>query len=273
MIFGGFIESSIGRSRWWQRRRACSARRRVARRWRPTRGGRALAGHSAGRRRATTRAVAAMPALRLPEQAFTVINHEERSPRALARARSVNVVRPLPRDAPLDPHFTRALDYKLRRLKRKEMQQAASRRPRAHHASEPDVAREHAAPAKAASRSYPHLDALARDKPRFVTTVKSGQFLLPPPPLARLLGLQSLYPAPPARERVVYEYANRPEPVASRARRPAAAAARVGDAFRGVRALVAGVAGVRQQLERRDHVLVPTASLSRALLSIHRQLA
>ncbi|XP_069354879.1 radial spoke head protein 3 homolog B isoform X2 [Maniola hyperantus] len=133
--------------------------------------------------------------------AFTVISREAEAPAApAAPPRSVNVVRPLRRDASDAPaaKFTRALDFKLRRLKEKEILETNLRRP-----------------ARLRRRPGP-----AEDKPRFVTTVRSGQFLLPPPDVACLLGLHALYP-PRERDRIVYEYSSRPEAVAPRRRRAA----------------------------------------------------
>lgn len=195
----------------------------------------------------------------------------------------------------LDPKFSRALDFKLRRLKEKEILQANLRRPTRKPrngllaASDPNISLgEHrldekpsqsrsqidAQPlhnetsklssklaVKMADRKTPVRNISEGDKPRFITTVKSGQFLLPPPELACLLGLETLYP-PQERERIVYSYSSRPKAVASRAKRTpperkeperntcnggppsAAEGPDVGNLFRGVRALVTGVAGM-----------------------------
>lgn len=196
-----------------------------------------------------------------PPSAFTVL---EPAP----RARHVLAVRPQRRDPPpaptdpTDPKFTRALDFKLRRLKDKELLQANLRRP---------VRPRRAAPAADPPARSPRRNRGERDedeRPRFVTTVKTGQFLLPPPPLASLLGLEALYPAP---ERdLVYSYASRPQAV-PRARRsvppgpapgpdaapgpgPGPGGARY--VFGGVRALVAGVVGMRHMLDDKNHEYV-----------------
>ncbi|KAJ2939599.1 hypothetical protein O0L34_g14317 [Tuta absoluta] len=144
-----------------------------------------------------------MPPLATEERddsAFTVINNDEPAPApapAAPRARHVQAVRPLQRSPPPPPapgpEFSRALDRKLRRL------QAAAGPP---------------APAMRRARTD-----TSQERPRFVTTVKTGQFLLPPPELVTLLGLKSLYPSP--RESVMYSYASRPQPVAARTARVA----------------------------------------------------
>ncbi|XP_075970104.1 radial spoke head protein 3 [Anticarsia gemmatalis] len=261
--------------------------------------------------------------------AFTVISREQRAPRAadheLAPPR-VNVVKPLqlgddsagmpapaapPAPLPpapntiLDPKFSRALDFKLRRLKEKEILQANLRRPTRYRprngplaASNPNVSSsQQSLPAKLMSQSHPRIDDIEPgsdkkvspnmdksperktrsrnapsstdgDKPRFVTTVKSGQFLLPPPEVARVLGLETLYP-PPEREKMVYSYSSKPKVVAPRSRRSVpdkkqegvvpngdvAECARrrhAAEVFGGVRALIAGVAGMTRALERHD---------------------
>lgn len=182
----------------------------------------------------------------------------------------------------LDPKFSRALDFRLRRLQEKETLRANLSRPtrarqrRAMAASEPVLtARAAAAPMLGGSqprlyapeaaagaspspgrRGRASLEPGESDKPRFVTTVKSGQFLLPPPEIACLLGLETLYP-PQERDKIVFSYASRPKPVTTQARRlppekkqngaaaEGAARARVSAVFGGVRALVAGVVGMR----------------------------
>ncbi|XP_039749267.1 radial spoke head protein 3 homolog A, partial [Pararge aegeria] len=218
--------------------RSCSSFAAVDRRPR-ARGLRLRVAAADAGRAALGRAPAAMPALQLAAHAFTVISGSGAPPPPVARR--VLAVRPQQRPAAPDAHFARALDLKLRRLKQRERLAAGQRR----------------------------ADA---DRPRFVTTVKTGQFLLPPPGAPAHPGLHALYAA---REPVVYEYASRPKPVAARARRSlpgsgdrvpnGAPVALRGDepspsgpgmAFRGVRALIAGVAGVRRLLERRDCVLV-----------------
>ncbi|KAJ0180192.1 hypothetical protein K1T71_004783 [Dendrolimus kikuchii] len=178
-------------------------------------------------------------------------------------ARNVNVVKPLqPGDEPptdgvgpqtiLDPKFSRALDFKLRRLKEKEILQTNLRRPTRRPrngllaASNPNISLAEHPPDEQLSRSQPQIVIVPPDdehskvspktdvkmaarrsrarnvsegeKPRFITTVKSGQFLLPPPELACLLGLETLYP-PQERERIVYSYSSKPKAVASRAKR------------------------------------------------------
>ncbi|XP_063821176.1 radial spoke head protein 3 homolog B [Ostrinia nubilalis] len=259
--------------------------------------------------------------------AFTVINHEEpkrgaeRDVTLAERAlpRNVNVVQPLPRAEPapamgaphgphsiLDPKFSRALDFKLRRLKEKEILQANLRRPTKFRptkngllaASNPNIStKEQVSPGKMVSRSNPRIDVIPPDsdkkispkmdkspspgrksrtrkisgsndgeKPRFITTVKTGQFLLPPPEVASLLGLQTLYP-PQEREKIVYSYASKPKAVPMRAKRSVpdkqegapggtgggdGGRRRAGDVFGGVRALVAGVVGMRHLLEQAD---------------------
>ncbi|XP_061709537.1 radial spoke head protein 3 homolog B isoform X1 [Cydia pomonella] len=232
-----------------------------------------------------------MPPVDLSEEAFTVLQE----PR-------VNVVRPLPRAdmvAPtphslLDPKFSRALDFKLRRLKEKEILQANLRRPTRRARAAPLAASNPSLGSKAhncvegMSRSHPRIDVIAPEedaspsgppaeaspspgrgsrrakrhtspgeRPRFVTTVKVGQFLPPPPELAELLGLESLYPAPAP---VVYSYASRPKAVAGRCKRaaperkeaPAPKRPAAGDVFSGVRALIAGVAGLRHMVEQSE---------------------
>ncbi|KAL0892582.1 hypothetical protein ABMA27_015679 [Loxostege sticticalis] len=224
-----------------------------------------------------------MPAVDLSTEdssAFTVINHEERRRRdehdvtlvERVLPRNVNVVKPLQRaaepapDAPgmgapqgphtiLDPKFSRALDFKLRRLKEKEILQANLRRPTKFRptkngllaASNPNISsKEQVSPGKLVSRSNPRIDIIPPEndkkispkmdkspspgrksrtrkisgsndgeKPRFITTVKTGQFLLPPPEVASLLGLQTLYP-PQEREKIVYSYASKPKAVPMR---------------------------------------------------------
>lgn len=282
-----------------------------------------------------------MPAVDLSTEdssAFTVINHEERRRRdehdvtlvERVLPRNVNVVKPLQRaaepapDAPgmgapqgphtiLDPKFSRALDFKLRRLKEKEILQANLRRPTKFRptkngllaASNPNISsKEQVSPGKLVSRSNPRIDIIPPEndkkispkmdkspspgrksrtrkisgsndgeKPRFITTVKTGQFLLPPPEVASLLGLQTLYP-PQEREKIVYSYASKPKAVPMRSKRSipdkkegipnggtnistvgADAGNRrphAGDVFGGVRALVAGVVGMRHLLEQTD---------------------
>ncbi|KAI5638648.1 radial spoke protein 3 domain-containing protein [Phthorimaea operculella] len=142
-----------------------------------------------------------MPPLATEERdepsAFTVINNDEPAAEPAApRPRHVQAVRPLQRSPPPPPapgpEFSRALDRKLRRLQAAAAPQAPTMR-------------------RARTDS--------QERPRFVTTVKTGQFLLPPPELATLLGLESLYPSP--RESVMYSYASRPQPVAARTARVA----------------------------------------------------
>lgn len=249
--------------------------------------------------------------------AFAIINHAESVPSKPAAAaepapppRNVNVVKPLQVAPPpathtiLDPKFSRALDFKLRRLKEKEILQANLRRPTRHRskngalaASNPNVSSREQPLPKVLSQSHPRIDNIEQelekkispkmdkspspgrklrsrntqsndgDKPRFVTTVKTGQFLLPPPEVARILGLETLYPAK-ERDKIVYSYASKPKAVASRSKRSvqekkeniipngsveeAARRARASQLFGGVRALLAGVAGVR-------HLLPPAA--------------
>ncbi|CAB3234256.1 unnamed protein product [Arctia plantaginis] len=261
--------------------------------------------------------------------AFTIINHEESGANetkpnlvdnelVLPLPSNVNIVKPLQLDdecnvkpaapAPntiLDPKFSRALDFKLRRLKEKEILQANLRRPTRYRprngilaASNPNVSSDQQPPSdKPLSQSHPRIDHIESendkkvspnmdksperksrsrnapsstdgDKPRFVTTVKSGQFLLPPPEVARILGLETLYPAK-EREKVMYSYSSKPKVVAPRvkrsilekkpeaslpngdvvegARRPHAR-----EVFGGVRALIAGVVGMTHMLEKDD---------------------
>lgn len=270
--------------------------------------------------------------------AFTVINHEESAADKLERpvddappTRYVNVVKPLQHDdtrshlpsaapqaplvpadvmgAPLashtilDPKFSRALDFKLRRLKEKEILQANLRRPTRYRskncaftASNPNVSSKEPALPKILSQSHPRINIIEPenykkispkmdkspspgrkvrsrnaapfndgDKPRFVTTVKSGQFLLPPPEVARILGLETLYP-PKERDKMVYSYSSKPKAVAPRSKRSVQEkkeniipngdivdSGRVkphaGQVFGGVRVLVAGVAGMRHLAE------------------------
>lgn len=233
-----------------------------------------------------------MPPVQLPDDedearpsAFTVLERDGGGRQAAGEARRVLAVKPQRRvPAPpepssphcmLDPKFSRALDFRLRRLQEKETLRANLSRPtrarqrRAMAASEPALtARAAAAPGlggsqprlfapEATSGASPSPGRRSRgragreagesDKPRFVTTVKTGQFLLPPPEIACLLGLETLYP-PQERDKIVYSYASRPKAVTSHAKRPGAAAearARVASVFGGVRALVAGVVGLR----------------------------
>lgn len=232
------------------------------------------------------------------DNAFTVINGD-------VRARNVNVVKPLQRDTHqsgrdemvavspqtiLDPKFSRALDFKLRRLKEKEVLEANLRRPtrtrqrQALAVSNPNICKEHTPLLRTMSKSQPRVDTISDsertrvdkckvrrqdDKPRFVTTVKTGQFLLPPPEVASLLGLETLYP-PQEREKIVYSHSNRPKVVMSRSKRSVSEKPALvdvphqsdkekmhaGAVFKNVRALIAGVAGVKHLLEQRDHVLV-----------------
>lgn len=287
-----------------------------------------------------------MPALDIPADdanAFTVINHEEDNHTAkhVPLPRIVNVVKPLQRDdgrthvpsatkdqltermvaavvpqTILDPKFTRALDFKLRRLKEKEILEANLRRPTRYRrrpgalaTSNPNLTwKEQTPPKKTMSQSQPRIDIISSDgertkispkfdkspqnlsksrskisgasevdKPRFVTTVKSGQFLLPPPDVAHLLGLETLYP-PQEREKIVYSYANKPKAVTNKSKRsvpekketvpngvphgaPTLGKAKRtnvngGEVFKGVRALIAGVAGMKHLLEEHDRVLV-----------------
>ncbi|CAH2107844.1 unnamed protein product [Euphydryas editha] len=284
-----------------------------------------------------------MPALEIPADdtnAFTVINHEEEkhTVKHVPLPRIVNVVKPLQRDDSrthvpsatkeqltermvsavvpqtiLDPKFTRALDFKLRRLKEKEILEANLRRPTRYRRrpgalanSNPNLTwKDQTPPKKTMSQSQPRIDIISNDgdrtkispkfdkspqisksrtkvsgasegdKPRFVTTVKSGQFLLPPPDVACLLGLETLYP-PQEREKIVYSYANKPKAVTNKSKRsipekketipngvpsgaPGLSNAKrtnvnAGDVFKGVRALMAGVAGVKHLLEEHDQV-------------------
>lgn len=249
--------------------------------------------------------------------AFTVLNHERAADEARRPAlpvplpRNVNVVKPLQHAEPtrdlgmgvqpphtiLDPKFSRALDFKLRRLKEKEILQTNLRRPTRYRpkngtlaASNPNVSTAEQLPARLLSQSHPRINIIERDnekkvspkmdsspspgrktrsrnaalstegdKPRFVTTVKSGQFLLPPPEVARILGLETLYPAK-ERDKIVYSYASKPKAVAPRSKRSLPGKKdnavangslseqrrlHAGDVFSGVRALIAGVAGLR----------------------------
>ncbi|CAG5042550.1 unnamed protein product [Parnassius apollo] len=231
--------------------------------------------------------------------------------------RSVNVVRPLARALPvtvdsrtaLNPKFSRALDFKLRRLKEKELLEANLRRPvrsriamGALAASDCNIShispRERGLRDKSRNRSHPQINSISSrertkisprtddspspksrhkkndsEKPRFITTVKTGQFLLPPPQLAYLLGLHTLYP-PQEREKIVYSYASKPKAVSTRSKRSIlekkenklpngnlnanACGNRInhGEAFRGVRALIASVAGMKHVLEERDRAYV-----------------
>ncbi|XP_047527259.1 radial spoke head protein 3 homolog [Vanessa atalanta] len=280
-----------------------------------------------------------MPSLDIPtdnSNAFTVINHEDEKHivKHVPLPRIVNVVKPLQHDdgrthlpsatkeqltekmvaavAPqtiLDPKFTRALDFKLRRLKEKEILEANLRRPTRHRrragglaTSNPNLTwKDQTPPKKMLSQSQPRIDIISSecertkispkiakspstnknrskvsgtsegDKPRFVTTVKTGQFLLPPPDVACLLGLETLYPAQ-EREKIVYSYASKPKAVTNRSKRsvPEKKVETIpngvppginnekrvsgGEVFRGVRALIAGVAGVKHLLEEHDHV-------------------
>ncbi|CAH0728089.1 unnamed protein product, partial [Brenthis ino] len=267
--------------------------------------------------------------------AFTVINHEEdkHSPKHTALPRNVNVVKPLQRDdgrthlpsaakeqmtegmaavAPqtiLDPKFTRALDFKLRRLKEKEILEANLRRPTRNRRrpgtfafSNPNLTwKDQTPPKKMMSQSQPRIDTISSDndkgkitmkldkspvagknrgraagstdteKPRFITTVKTGQFLLPPPDVACLLGLDTLYP-PQEREKIVYSYASKPKAVTTRSKHSVSdkknevmpngvpsgisnvKRASGGELFKGVRSIIAGVAGIKHLLEKQDHV-------------------
>ncbi|XP_022127879.2 radial spoke head protein 3 homolog B isoform X1 [Pieris rapae] len=114
------------------------------------------------------------------ESSFTVIESVTRDEQSVI-ARNVNVVRPLARDVPpeartmLDERFSQTLNMKLKRLKPREAR-------------------------------------VPLEKPRFVTTVRCGEFLPPPPPLASLLRLP---PAP------LYSYSSRPHPLAIRHKRSA----------------------------------------------------
>ncbi|KAJ8732366.1 hypothetical protein PYW08_015096 [Mythimna loreyi] len=238
--------------------------------------------------------------------AFTVLERDAPPPPRVHVVKPLQHAAPAPAPAPappthtiLDPKFSRALDFKLRRLKEKEILQANLRRPTRYRskngiltASNPNVSsREQALPINL-SQSHPRINIIepesdkkispkmdkspspARktrsrnatsnegDKPRFVTTVRSGQFLLPPPELARILGLETLYPAK-ERDKIVYSYSSKPKAVAPRSKRsvqgnkenvvPNGAVAeerrsRAGQLFGGVRALVAGVAGMARLL-------------------------
>lgn len=243
--------------------------------------------------------------------AFTILHHREQRSEAARPLlpRSVNVVKPLqheevpptlvlaPPNTILDPKFSRALDFKLRRLKDKEILQANLRRPTrprpylAGAASNPNICNSQPSwPVRRVSRSHPRIDAIPPDedcsskmsfkmesspipgagtgperrsrlrepdKPRFVTTVKSGQFLPPPPELACLLGLQTMYPQA-ARERIVYEYASKPKVVPMQKEQScaphAAKRAHVGAVFSGIRALLAGVVGVHAPSDTWVHI-------------------
>lgn len=265
--------------------------------------------------------------------AFTVINHEEKGANetkvnvvdaelAPPLPSNVNVVKPLQLDdesnvmpvapAPntiLDPKFSRALDFKLRRLKEKEILQANLRRPTRYRprngilaASNPNVSTGQLPLSdKPLSQSHPRINhiesenekkispnmdkspelksrsrnapsSMDGDKPRFVTTVKCGQFLLPPPEVARILGLETLYPTK-EREKVMYSYSSKPKVVAPRAKRcvlEKKAEAKLpngdvvegvrrphaGEVFGGVRALIAGVVGMTHMLEKHDQPYV-----------------
>ncbi|XP_045534390.1 radial spoke head protein 3 homolog B [Papilio machaon] len=242
-----------------------------------------------------------------------VDNETPQSDHAVKRNHSnVNIVRPLVRPpvdsrTALNPKFSRALDFKLRRLKEKELLEANLRRPvRPRHgmgalaASECNLhlSQDRAEREKAKNRSHPHINCIPsmervklsprmedspspdqkkrnkqneHDKPRFVTTVKTGQFLLPPPEVAYLLGLHTLYPSQD-REKVVYSYASKPKAVTTRPKRSVAETKdnrmtnggpkvdaskngmNPGEAFRGVRALIASVAGMRHMVEKQDKV-------------------
>lgn len=248
------------------------------------------------------------------QTAFTVIEaaHDERDASSPPHP-PVNVVKPLQRDglspppnrltapppallrasdALFDPKFSRALDFKLRRLKEKEILQTNLRRPvrsRARNwlvASDPNIARAEPSARRIMSRSHPRLDAAERppvgrsspraapsaseERPRFVTTVKAGRFLLPPPEIASLLGLETLYP-PQERGDVVYSYASKPKavprgrvsvrqpahfppPACKRESPPAPPSAAPRPAptalFGGVRSLVAGVVGMAHMLDK-----------------------
>lgn len=270
--------------------------------------------------------------------AFTVINHEQSGSHALQPAAGqapprVHVVKPLQRAPPplappappavpagmgaqpthtiLDPKFSRALDFKLRRLKEKEILQANLRRPTRYRtkngllaASNPNVSSMEQTLPKVLSQSHPRINIIEPkcekkispkmdkspspgrksrsrnatstdgDKPRFVTTVRSGQFLLPPPDVARILGLETLYPAK-ERDKIVYSYASKPKAVAPRSKRsiqekkenvvpngvPETHRARAGLLFGGVRALVAGVAGMQRLLPAPENEYVAYRSL------------
>lgn len=278
--------------------------------------------------------------------AFTVLNNADVDAKtegtqfqeeySLARGKNVNIVKPLQRindeegrthlnsaakeeivetmAAPagpqtiLDPKFSRALDFKLRRLKEKEILQANLRRPTRFRsrdgmlaASNPNISgKDQTSPDKMMSQSHPRIDTLAPpdkspskispkfdkspspgrksrnrktsnpsenngEKPRFVTTVKCGQFLLPPPGVASLLGLEKLY-YPVEKEHVVYSYSSKPKAVATRAKRcvnedklPKVEQNNInhqrpqaGNVFSGVRALMAGVVGMRHLVEHND---------------------
>ncbi|XP_049703239.2 uncharacterized protein LOC126055999 [Helicoverpa armigera] len=230
-----------------------------------------------------------MPPAPPRDASFTLLGREPARPPP-----HVHVVQPLQRAPPepahslLDPKFSRALDFKLRRLKEKELLQANLRRPTRHRshngalaASNPNISQRERAPPKMLSQSHPRINIMEPDsdkkispkmdkspspgrkvrsrnapstdgdKPRFVTTVKSGQFLLPPPEVARILGLEALYPTQ-ERDKIVFSYSSKPKAVAPRTKRaleeqaPGSPASRrrVGELFRGVRALAAGAAGL-----------------------------
>lgn len=268
--------------------------------------------------------------------AFTVINAEAARRGGGRVPARVNVVKPLQRDdgrthlssaakdqvtekmvaavAPmtiLDPKFTRALDFKLRRLKEKEILEANLRRPTRNRrrpgalaTSNPNLSwKDSTPPKRTMSQSQPRIDTIPDDdeqgkigtkpdkspntnksrskasgvndteKPRFITTVKSGQFLLPPPGVACLLGLDTLYPSQ-EREKIVYSYSSKPKAVSNRSKRsipdkktenipnvapscaPTAGRTHAGELFGGVRSLIAGVAGVKHLLDQHDHALV-----------------
>lgn len=224
---------------------------------------------------------------------------------------NINVVRPLNRAPPVDPRtalnskFSHALDLKLRRLKEKEVLETNQRHPVGPRlamgvpaVSECNIAHAGLQHREKNCRSHPHPNGILSrektkispradnspspglkgryrqadsEKPRFVTTVKTGQFLLPPPQVAYLLGLHTLYP-PQERERIVYSYASKPKAVVTRPKRsplekkelkPVNGSVDAGayqrkanprEALRGVRALIASVAGVRRALEEQDRL-------------------
>lgn len=279
--------------------------------------------------------------------AFTVLNNAESDPKQAEETifttdytvpvgKNVNVVKPLQRIedeegknhlnsaakeemiermvAPagpqtiLDPKFSRALDFKLRRLKEKEILQANLRRPTRQRprngllaASNPNISgKEQSSPGKTMSQSHPRIDIIVpeneksskvspkldkspspgrksrihkisspsdgTEKPRFITTVKTGQFLLPPPEVATLLGLETLYP-PAERQKIVYSYSSKPKAVTTRHKRCVGGEKLPNvyqtntqpmgqrkpnpvNVFSGVRALVAGVVGMRHMMEQ-----------------------